>query len=195
MQCWSREMDSNHRPAPYEGAALGLPSYRAMCWSPRSESNGHARGPRLLRPVRLPIPPRGDNSSVGCAVGIEPTTTGFTFRSAATAPHAPSNLVGMAGIEPATSSSPSSRAARLRHIPMSGLRGEARTPDLMLPRHVRYQLRYAEKIWSAWRASIPRSRAPEARGLPGFPTRRLSLVAAAGHDPATSRLSSECSSY
>ena len=26
-----------------------------------------------------------------------------------------------------------------------GLRGEVRTPDPMLPKHVRYQLRYAEK--------------------------------------------------
>jgi hypothetical protein len=62
VRCWSREVDSNHRPRPYEGLALDHLSYRAMCWSPRSESNGHARGPRLLRPVRLPIPPRGDDS-------------------------------------------------------------------------------------------------------------------------------------
>jgi hypothetical protein len=56
---------------------------------------------------------------LGCVVGIEPTTTGFTARSATTAPHAP-----------------------LKRI---GLRGEVRTPDPMLPKHVRYQLRYAEK--------------------------------------------------
>ena len=36
-----------------------------MNWSPRPGSNGHALRPRLLRPLRLPFPPRGVRMRLG----------------------------------------------------------------------------------------------------------------------------------
>lgn len=93
---------------------------------------------RLLRPLRLPFPPIGhENAGVlsrnrtdgrrghiperyHCAMGT-------------------TELVGMAGFDPATSCSPSRRAPRLRYIPMN---------------------------WSPRRGSNSRPHAPKARALP-----------------------------
>jgi hypothetical protein len=149
VRCWSREVDSNHRPRPYEGLAPGHLSYRAMCWSPRSESNGHARGPRLLRPVRLPIPPRGDDS--WCPMqdsnlhALRPR-----LLKPLRLPVPPIGQVGWGAWSGSNRRPPGSQPGALpprhtHHRIEIGLRGEARTPDPMLPKHVRCQLRHAEK--------------------------------------------------
>ena len=117
---WLREVDSNHRPKPYEGFALGHLSYRALNGPLGPSRTDTPCGHRFLRPARLPdSATRGLFVEWGAWLESNQTTAGITTRSATTAPHAPLKIVG--------------------------LRGEIRTPDPMLPKHVRYQLRHAEK--------------------------------------------------
>ena len=80
-------------------------------------SNLHAMRPRLLRPLRLPVPPIGR-----LLFGVRGRDRTDDHRV-----HIPERF---------------HCATRTIEI---GLRGEVRTPDPMLPKHVRYQLRYAEK--------------------------------------------------
>ena len=111
-------------------------------WCLMQGSNLHAGWPRLLRPLRLPIPPIR-RVNVGCLVGIEPTTAGSTFRSAAAAPQAPST--GRDGrIRTCGPVHPMHVRYQTALHPEIGLRDRARTDDPVSPRHVRYQLRYAE---------------------------------------------------
>lgn len=163
-------MGSNHRRPPYEdgAAATELSRVERMIrrWSPRSGSNGHARGHRFLRPARLPIPPRGDvNESLVPNAGLEPAcrkATAFEAAASTGSANRAQNsdlMVGMAGVEPATSSSPSSRATRLRHTPMN---------------------------WSPRRGSNSRPHAPKARALPLRYAEKRTLVGVAGFEPATS---------
>ncbi len=116
---------------------------RGMSWCLMQASNLHAAWPRFLRPLRLPIPPiRPD---MGRPVGLEPTTARITTGSATAAPWPPLNLVGTAGLEPATFCTPCRRATRLR---------------------------YAPKVWSPRPASIRRPPDPKSGALPGCATRR-----------------------
>lgn len=119
-------------------------------WSPRSDSNGHARGPRLLRPVRLPIPPRGDVLLVPDA-GIEPACHAATaFEAAASAGSANrATRIGVRGrvrTDDRRVHIPERCRCATRTIPFIGLHGEVRTLDPMRPKHVRRRLRYAEMI-------------------------------------------------
>src|SRR5437868_3876250 len=55
-------------------------------WSPRSELNGHALRPRLLRPLRIPVPPRGvfdEYMRLGVTGRSRTDTSGVTFHGSA----------------------------------------------------------------------------------------------------------------
>ena len=72
---WSSGVDSIHRPSPYEGAALPL-SYRTAVVGPLGPSRTDIPcGLRFLRPVRLPIAPRG-----GVIAGASPGARTLTRR-------------------------------------------------------------------------------------------------------------------
>ena len=80
------------------------------------DSNLHALRPRLLKPLRLPVPP------IGLLFGVRGRDRTDDHRV-----HIPERC-----------------HCATRTIELNGLRGEVRTPDPMLPKHVRCQLRYAE---------------------------------------------------
>jgi hypothetical protein len=83
-------------------------------------------------------------SGLGCVVGIEPTTTGFTFRSAATAPHAPLMLVSAERFELPTPCSQSTCAANCAtRRNETGSRGWKRSSDLPVIDRVLCRLSYA----------------------------------------------------
>ncbi len=68
---------------------------------------------------------------------------------------AKSALVEDSGFEPLTQACKAS-VFPIRLIPHNiGLGGEIRTPDPMLPKHVRYQLRYTELNWCRLQDSNP----------------------------------------
>ena len=54
-------------------------------------------------------------------------------------------VVGVTGFEPATSSSRTKRATKLRYTPF-GANDETRTRDLLITNQLRYQLRYVGKL-------------------------------------------------
>ena len=97
--------------------------------SPRSELNGHALRPRLLRPLRIPVPPRGvvdECMRLGVTGWNRTNTNGVTFRGSAIElrPH------------------PNARC-------LSGLGGRSRTCDPRVPNAMRCQLRYTEVSYGA----------------------------------------------
>ena len=50
------------------------------------------------------------------------------------------SMVGVTGFEPATSSSRTKRATKLRYTPLRGANEGTRTPDLLITNQLRYQL-------------------------------------------------------
>lgn len=177
-------------PASETGASAKF-RHEGKQWCLMQGSNLHAGWPRLLKPLRLPIPPI--RHVVGCLVGIEPTTAGSTFRSAAAAPQAPST--GRDGrIRTCGPVHPMHvRYQTALHPERVGLRGEARTPDLMLPKHVRYQLRYAEKSGRRGRVRTCDLVFPKDARYQAAPHADERLVVAVGNDPTTPALSRRCS--
>lgn len=113
-------------------------------WYPMQASNLHALRPRLLRPLRLPIPPTG-------LCGVHGRDRTVDRRS-----HIPERYhCATRTIKPGrdgrirTCGLVHPMHARCQTAPHPVCRWspqEARTPDPMLPKHVRYQLRYAEKV-------------------------------------------------
>ena len=70
---WSGRPDSNRRLLAPEASALAKLRHSPMKkWSERGDSNPHASRPRLLRPPRLPVPPRSDASRMVAKEGLEP---------------------------------------------------------------------------------------------------------------------------
>ena len=55
------------------------------------------------------------------------------------------HVVGLAGFDPAASSSRTKRATKLRYTPF-GANDETRTRDLLITNQLRYQLRYVGKL-------------------------------------------------
>jgi hypothetical protein len=69
---------------------------------------------------------------------------------------------------------------------VAGLRGEVRTPDPMLPKHVRCQLRYAEmNCWSSRLDAIRRPLADRASALPTELRDHAKLAPQRGIEPRT----------
>ena len=74
------------------GAVSRCPPWDELKWSPRPGLNGHALRPRLLKPLRLPVPPRGvvglnDDRHASMRSGVtgrnRTDTGGITTRSSA----------------------------------------------------------------------------------------------------------------
>jgi hypothetical protein len=76
-------------------------------------------------------------------------------------------MVGLAGFEPTTSSTPRKRATKLRYSPNTGLTDRDRTGDLKNHNLALYQLSYGQhmKFWCARQGSNLRPLAPEASAL------------------------------